>query len=206
MRPSFYDSQEFPALETLAKNWDIIRDEYRELEAPQLDIDRVDKLHEEVYKEVEKHVAKNGKYGWLQGWSQDGRPNKGWTQYGMVILDSAVPFIQNEMSRTIKMLLEIKGIKVCALSKLKAQSFLPSHQHPEIHDEGLLQMHLTLEAPQEKNYAYLNVGGKFVQHNNGQMIIFDGSLDHFAVNASTTDRTILYMEFDRKLLSKANLQ
>jgi len=206
MRPSFYDLQEFPALEALAKNWKIIRDEYRQLNAPILPIDRVGKLHEQVYEEIIEHIAQGGEYGWLQGWTMDGNPSKDWIQYGLIIFDETTPFVQEKMPRTVEMLLQIKGIKTCAISKLKAVGVLPVHQHPEIHDEGLLQMHLTLDAPEGKNCAYLNVEDEFVKHRNGEMIIFDGSLDHFAFNASTTDRAILYMEFDKALLSKTKSQ
>ena len=61
-------------------------------------------------------------------------------------------------------------------------------------------MHLPLETAPEANYAYLNVNGQFRQHVLGQPIVFDGSLDHFALNASHCDRTVLYVEFERDKL------
>lgn len=93
------------------------------------------------------------------------------------------------------MLSKIEGIKICAFVKLKARALLPCHTHPEIHEEKLLQLHLPLVTASERNYAYLNVMGEFRQHRCGEPIVFDGSLDHFALNESDVDRTILYMEF-----------
>jgi Aspartyl/Asparaginyl beta-hydroxylase len=75
------------------------------------------------------------------------------------------------------------------------QTFLPLHNHPELREKGLLQMHLTLDAAASCNYAYINVDGHFRQHRPGDAFVFDGSCDHFALNASTQMRTILYLEF-----------
>ena len=68
-----------------------------------------------------------------------------------------------------------------------------------IYKESLLQFHLPIITAPERNYAYLNVMGEFRQHVEGEPIIFDGSLDHFAINESDVDRTIVYMEFKKEL-------
>jgi hypothetical protein len=60
-----------------------------------------------------------------------------------------------------------------------------------------LQLHLPIITAKEQNYAYLNVNGEFRQHTAGEPIIFDGSLDHFVLNESPSDRIILYMEFKK---------
>jgi beta-hydroxylase len=90
---------------------------------------------------------------------------------------------------------DVPGVKVAAFVRLAPDGFLGAHRHPELREEGLLQMHLTLEAADEANYAYLNVEGEFRQHVPGEGFVFDGSLDHFALNASPEDRVILYLEF-----------
>ncbi|GLZ23056.1 aspartyl/asparaginyl beta-hydroxylase domain-containing protein [Burkholderia plantarii] len=60
-----------------------------------------------------------------------------------------------------------------------------------------MQMHITLDAASERGFAYLNVAGHFNQNRVGNAIVFDGSLDHFALNASPQPRTIFYLEFER---------
>ncbi|NEP12736.1 MAG: aspartyl/asparaginyl beta-hydroxylase domain-containing protein [Symploca sp. SIO2C1] len=192
----FYEIQDFPKLKALADNWEIIRDEFINLNAPLLHINRVNKSHTEVYDELVEHMEQGGEYGWLKGWGQDG-PNSDWIQYGLVILDSVIPYAIDKMPETIELLRSIQGIKVCALVKLKSNSFITSHTHPEIKEEGLLQLHITLDAAMERNFAYLNVNGEFKQHKSGSAVVFDGSLHHFALNASSCDRTILYMEFEK---------
>jgi aspartyl/asparaginyl beta-hydroxylase (cupin superfamily) len=200
-RPSFYDVDQFPLLKELAEKWVIIRDEFRQLQTQVMDINRVDKTHEEVLAEIENYINCGSPYGWVQGWGQGGA-NKQWIQYGLIVHDAVVPFITNEMPETLNFLEKIKGIKVCALVTMHPQSSLPCHQHPEILDEGLLQMHLPIETAEVNNYAYLNVNGEFRQHTCGEALIFDGSLDHFALNESNKNRTILYLEFNKHQLMR----
>ncbi len=196
-RPAFYPLAQFPRLQELALNWEVIRDECMNLDAPLLEIDRVGKNHDQVHAEIIDHVRKGGRYGWLLGWKSDGSFNRDWTQYGLVVRDQAIPFAAEAMPRTIEMLGGIKGIKVCALSRMMPNVLLSTHRHPELLEQGMLQMHITLDAAAEGNYAYLNVAGHFNQNQVGNAIVFDGSLDHFALNASPVPRTIFYMEFER---------
>lgn len=199
-RPAFYPLDRFPKLNELASNWHVVRDELVRLNAPTLDIDRAGKSHAEVYEETLNHVMGGGEYGWLKGWDDSERGNPDWTQYGLVAFDRPIPFAAAVMPRTIELLRKIEGVKICALSKMKPNVFLNTHRHPELFEQNLLQFHITLDAATENNFAYLNVAGIFNQNVMGNAIVFDGSLDHFALNASSLDRTILYMEFERSKL------
>ncbi len=199
-RPAFYPLDKFPKLNELASSWQVIRDEFVRLSAPTLEIDRVGKSHAEVYEETLKYVMGGGEYGWLKGWDDSEQGNPDWTQYGLVAFDKPIPFAEAIMPRTIELLRKIEGVKICALSKMKPNVFLNTHRHPELFEQNLLQFHITLDAATENNFAYLNVAGIFNQNVIGNAIVFDGSLDHFALNASPVDRTILYMEFERSKL------
>ncbi|TCK33807.1 beta-hydroxylase [Paraburkholderia sp. BL8N3] len=196
-RPAFYPLEQFPKLQELASKWEIIREEFLRLNAPTLGIDRVGKTHVEVYAETLEHIDGGGEYGWLMGWGDGDKNNPDWTQYALVAYDEPIPFAENAMPRTIEMLEGLEGIKICALSRMKPNVFLNTHRHPELHNQDLLQLHVTLDAVTERDYAYLNVAGHFNQNKVGSAIVFDGSLDHFALNASPGIRTILYMEFER---------
>jgi len=189
----FHPLDAFPKLQVLGRHWTSIREEFLALHAPVLGIDRVDKTHEEVFAELGRHLRAGGEYGWLLGWPD----NPNWIQYALVLDDEPLPFLREAFPRTLALLGELSGIKVCGFSQLKPHGFLSTHRHPELAEQNLLQCHLTLDAPTQGNYCYLNVAGEFRQHTNGTMFVFDGSLDHFAVNASAAPRTILYLEFDR---------
>jgi aspartyl/asparaginyl beta-hydroxylase (cupin superfamily) len=200
-RLAFYPLDKFPKLNELASSWQVIRDEFVRLSAPTLDIDRVGKSHAEVYEETLKYVMEGREYGWLKGWDDSEQGNPDWTQYGLVAFDRPIPFAEAVMPRTIELLKKIEGVKICALSKMKPNVFLNTHRHPELFEQNLLQFHITLDSATENNFAYLNVAGTFNQNVMGNAIVFDGSLDHFAINASSVDRTILYMEFERSKLT-----
>lgn len=199
LRPSYYDIADFPDLQKLSENWKIIREEFNVLNAPIMKIDRFNKVHEEVVREVTEYIQKGNEYGWVLGAGTYGG-NYDWLQYGLVANDVTIPFVSPKLKNTIKMLENIKGIKVAALVKLKSLTALHCHQHPGIFEENLLQLHLPIDTALTNNYAYLNVRGEFRQHVCGEPIIFDGSLDHFALNESNKDRTILYIEFNKKLM------
>ncbi|MCE3228704.1 MAG: aspartyl/Asparaginyl beta-hydroxylase family protein [Bacteroidetes bacterium] len=198
-RPAYYSIEDFPPLKDLVTNWNIIRNEFQALQAPVMNIDRTDKEHEAVLEEVQDYIGKGNEYGWTMGWGKSG-PNKDWVQYGLIIHDEVIPYVSERLSQTIGFLRKIKGIKIAALVTMHPQSSLPCHQHPELFEQGLLQLHLPVETATVNNYAYLNVNGEFRQHVCGQPIIFDGSLDHFALNKSGANRTILYLEFDKNLV------
>jgi len=156
--------------------------------------------HLQVYAEI---VRLGQGSGWLKGWSGQSQPNPRWLSYGLVIFDRTDFDIPQRMPRTIELLRELRGIKVCALNKLHGNTLLSTHVHPELPAEGLLQYHLCLEGPERYNFNYLNVAGEFVQQAPGAAYVFDGSLPHFAVNATDHERVILYMEFHVETLRRA---
>ena len=203
MRPAFYSLSDFPALEQLSRHWRVVREEFLALDLPVLDIDRVNKSHQEVYEEFLEHLANGGRGGWVLGWDGDQgsegseEANPDWLSYGLVVFDELVPGASENMPRSCALFADLQGIKTAALVKMQPHLLLTTHRHPELERENLLQMHQAVDAAEEGNYAYLNVAGEFFQHNMGEACIFDGSLDHFALNASTQERTILYLEFEK---------
>lgn len=119
---------------------------------------------DEVYAEIVQYIDDGGEYGWILG-SGLKEPNPDWLNYAMVINDQAIPYVLPLMPKTMAMLGKIKGIKMCALLTMKGPSMIPIHAHQEIHEEKLLQFHITLDAPKNNKYAaYLNVNGEF-SHN-----------------------------------------
>ncbi|MGD8640841.1 MAG: aspartyl/asparaginyl beta-hydroxylase domain-containing protein [Gammaproteobacteria bacterium] len=188
----FYDLAEFPAISDITLNWESIRDEVESLPDVILDIDRVNKSHEQVYDEM-KAIGQNG---WLKGWNTDGQANEKWLTYPIRFYDTMVFNIKDTMPKTSQLVESLKGVRVCALNKMRPDLFLGTHEHPDHRTRGTLLYHLCLTMEQsDKPFNYLNVDGEFVQQLPGKAYIFDGSLPHFALNASLSDRTIMYIEF-----------
>ncbi len=196
---SYYDIANFPKLHEICKKWEIIRDEFYELNAPIMPIHRINKSPEEVLLEVHKHVVMEGnQYGWVLGWGGENEGNQDWTQYGLVLNDQKVPFTNGKMKQTIDLFKDVKGIIAVALLKLKPNAVLHTHRHADIREKNALQLHLPIDTVKERNYNYLNVQGEFRQYECGKPIVFDGALDHFALNESHKERTTLYIEFHKE--------
>ena len=190
----FYDLAEFPMFSSFTENWQIIRDEALALDTTVFDIDRVNKSHEQVFEEL-KAI---GRLGWLKGWDTEERPNDKWLTYPIYFYDKMIFNISETMPRTSRMLEQLSGIRVCALNKMLPDLFLGTHEHPDHKKRRTLLYHLCLSMEETGTpYNYLNVNGNFVQQLPGKAYIFDGSYPHFALNASSQNRIIMYIEFYR---------
>lgn len=192
LRPSFHPLAGFPALLELSAQWEVIRDEYRQLDAPEHDVARAGVSREEIYADV---VGRGLGSGWLQGWTHDRKPNPQWLSYALIVADAPPLDVREKMPRSVALLERIGGIKVAALNRLLPHTLISAHRHPELRAEGLLQYHLCLTTSAPPCFTYLNVNGEFVQHYPGKACVFDGSLPHFALNATREERVILYIEF-----------
>jgi beta-hydroxylase len=191
---AFYDVDEFPLLADLTGKWLAIREEFLALHAPVMPLHRFGKTYRQIGEEIQAYLEQGGEFGWVTGWGKHGA-NPAWIQYPLVAFGMAPAWVKDAMPLTLELLRPIPGIQTCALVTLKAGGSLHCHHHPEFREHGLLLLHLTLDAAAERNYAYLNVAGQWRQHTPGGVLVFDGAEDHFVVNESPVDRTILYLEF-----------
>lgn len=199
---NYYNSEQFPQLQEIISNYEIIREEFMNLNIPLMEVDRENKHYDEIIMEILQQVSVGKPYGWVKGWGVEGGNDK-WLQLGLYSYDNNVnellliPFFSKKMPKTFEMIKKIKGLYICALVNLKPRSILTRHSHPYIEEQSLLQLHLPIVTAKKDNYNYINCNGEFKQHIEGVPIIFDGSLDHFALNESDEDRIILYIEFKK---------
>lgn len=200
---NFYEPEAFGQLDEIISNYEIIKKEYSELKIPVMQVDREGKHYDQVILDVIQQVNNGKDYGWIKGWGAEGG-NEKWLQLGLYSYNEMVnelilePFFKRNMPQTFDMIKKIEGLYMCALVNLKSRTILSCHNHPYIEEEQLLQLHLPLVTANINNYNYINCNGEFRQHVVGIPIIFDGSLDHFALNESDEDRIILYVEFKKK--------
>lgn len=197
-RPAYYTLDAYPQLQPLCNNWEVLQEEYLQLDMPEMDIDRSGSYEEDV-QNIATAIQTGKGYGWIKGWAGD---SAHWLNFAIRTFDEGFnqliksTFI-DKLPRTYELLCQVPNVKVAGYAMLKPYSIIHCHNHLEIFDEGLLQLHLPIATAAEQNYAYLNVNGTFRQHICGEPIIFDGSLDHFALNESETDRVVLYLEFKK---------
>jgi len=199
-RQPFHPLELFPDLSPISSNWQTIRDEYLSLNAPILQIDRVNKSHESVYEELKA----KGHNGWVKGWNTDGMTNEKWLNFPIRFYDQMVFDVEQLMPFTAKLIAPLQGVRVCALNKMLPDLFLGTHTHPDHTTRGTLIYHLCLLADDPNTpYNYLNVNGEFIHQLPGTSYVFDGSYPHFALNASARDRVIMYIEFQADALRKS---
>lgn len=182
---SLIEPSQFKPLMMLRENWQVMRDECVGLDRDDiLDIDRENRTH----RQVADALIRNGRVQWVKAW---GDQKDRWLNWGFAINDE-YPFDYAATPKTVRLLRKVKGLRVAALSLFKPGVRLPLHDHPELGRERILTFHLGLECPPN---CYLYADGQFTLAKDGVPIVFDGSRPHYAVNASNSDRLILYCEF-----------
>ena len=183
----FHDPAQFPFIRAFQQRWRLLRQEYRELDAPVLALHRAGDI--ELY--IETLLRENG---WTPSWQVDSEePNQDWLTYGLSYKGLFPDGADRKLPATTRLLRRTIGVHVAAFSLMKPTSFLLPHAHPELADK-YLTFHLGLEI--EPRRSYLCVDGEMREERNGAAIVFDGSREHFAVNMGSADRVILYIEFD----------
>jgi len=198
-RAPFHSLDQFPELANISLNWQTIREEALSLDVPVLSIDRVNKSHEAVYEEIKS----NNQRGWVKGWNTDGLPNEKWLNFPIRFYDEMLFNVEQLMPTTAKLIAPLKGVRVCALNKMLPDIYLGTHTHPDHTTRGTLLYHLCLVSDDpDTPYNYLNVNGEFIQQLPGTSYVFDGSFPHFAMNGSSSDRIIMYLEFVADALRK----
>ncbi|MGF1539568.1 MAG: aspartyl/asparaginyl beta-hydroxylase domain-containing protein [Pleurocapsa sp.] len=185
---SIFKTSEFPALANFSGYWGTIREEALKLDDFAFPFERLNLDHHEALQKI----AATGRNGWIKAW---GQTKDKWLHYGFRYENYLITQIVEDYScpKIMSLVKQLKGVRIVALSLLKPGAYILPHTHPELKEDGLLTYHLGLSVPD--NWHWLNIDGTFVQHQEGQSFVFDGSQPHFAFNFSPTNRLILYIEF-----------
>ena len=183
----FLDPADFAFVGALQSRWRFLRQEFLELDAPFLDLHRIGprELHaERLMREM----------GWTASWQADStEPNHDWLTFALSYKGMLPDGAQATLPATARVLSRLRGCEVCAFSLLRPGAFVRPHNHPEMQGR-LLILHLGLEVAPRRSYL---CGSGFAREERaGEVLIFDGSQEHFAINMGEADRTILYLEFD----------
>ena len=183
----FYQAAEFPFIKEFEKHYEAIRQEFLGLDPRVLNIHR-NGPHEQY---VAALIDNNG---WTPSWQvKSKQPNEGWLTYGLSFRGFFPKEAETKFPLTMNLLSRLQGLRVCAFSRMAPLSFIAPHRHPEL-GRGLLTFHLGIDVAPGKSFLF--VDGIPSEEGNAKSMVFDGSHEHFAVNMSSSDRTILYMEFD----------
>ena len=185
----YYDPADFPFTKVFEENYEMLKEEFLGLKTQVLEIQR-NGPHEQYVRQLLKNN------GWTPSWQVGTTdPNFDWLTYGLCYMGKFPDEVEEKLPGTTKLLRSLLGYKVCAFSRMRPTSHIAPHTHPELGGE-MLTYHLGITL--EPRMSHLWVDGEFREQKECQSLIFDGSREHFAVNMSSSDRVIFYMEFHRE--------
>lgn len=177
-RRAIMDLAEFPELEKIRENWQVIRDEALELHR-QNEFERARNRDSHAYYDVGFHTF--FKYGWSKFYLK-------WYGYTH---DSA----RRLCPQTVRILESIPAVKGAMFTLLPAGSKLTPHSDPFACS---LRYHLGLATPNSAD-CWINVDGTAYSWRDGEALLFDETYVHHAANNSGRDRLILMCDLVRPM-------
>jgi len=101
-----------------------------------------------------------------------------------------------QFPETMKILDEEKNIVSAYFSVIGPQKMLMPHEGPWC---GILRIHLGIDIPTGGSGCTLVVKEQEYKWKEGECVVFDDTYEHFAVNATSKDRVVLFLDFMRPL-------
>ena len=169
----FIDMKNFPELQALQDNWEIIRDEAQNL------------MDEGYIKATMKHddLAFHSFF------------KTGWKRFYLKWYGDALPSAEQLCPKTVEMVNKIPSLNAVMFAMLPPGGRLVSHRDPFA---GSLRYHLGLATPNSDD-CYINVDGENYSWRDGEGVVFDETYIHYAQNKSDKNRIILFCDVERPL-------
>jgi beta-hydroxylase len=173
---TFFDKEQFPWVQEMEANWQVIRQELNEVMKDRENIPNF----LEVSPDQKKIDAEQGKWKtfFLYG-------------YGYKIENNI-----NRCPETSKLVEKIPGMKTAFFSILAPGKHIPPHRGPYA---GVLRYHLGLIVPEPKNEIKIRVGNDYSHWDEGKSLIFDDTYEHEVWNNADNYRVVLFVDFVRPL-------
>lgn len=198
----FYYPTKFDFINKLQKSWKIIRKEALDqmINSPQLDITRnINDWYnsDDYYKQI------IDKHGWLKSWdnNEKDKGNNQWYNYGLIYFNQEFNENIKHCPKTYKIIKKMKPhINICGFSWMLGNCIIKPHTDITGITSGSLALHLGLSIPEPDSTCKLivkNNANEYIcmKEQNGKIIVFDATYEHYAYNLSNQDRLILYIDF-----------
>jgi beta-hydroxylase len=170
----YLDVAEFPELENLRRNWQVIRDEA-------------------IAMARDQHIKVSAQHD-DAGFQSFFRT--GWKRFYLKWYDDAPhPSAQALCPRTVEILRDSPHIKAAAFTQLPPGSRLGKHRDPYA---GSLRYHLGLITPND-DACWIRVDGEPYSWRDGEGVVFDETYVHWAANETDQDRIILFCDLERPM-------
>jgi len=172
-RTAYIDQKDFPELELLNQNWEIIRDEAMAL-------------------------ADEGQIRAASGYNDLGFNSffrTGWKRFYLSWYGKELPSAAATCPRTLALLKQIPSIKAAMFASLPPGATLVRHRDPYA---GSLRYHLGLVTPNDPN-CFIDVDGQRYHWKDGEAVMFDETFIHHAANKTDHQRVVLFCDIERPL-------
>ncbi len=167
----YIETSEFPQLDVLKDNWQVIRDEALKLHSDE-NIKASDELDDLGFNSFFK---------------------TGWKRFYLKWYGSDLPSAYNLCPRTCALLDDISIVKGAMFAMLPPGACLVKHRDPYA---GSLRYHLGLVTPNSDD-CYIDVDGQPYSWRDGEAVIFDETFIHHAENKTDQNRIVLFLDVKR---------
>lgn len=172
----YYDVKQFPVLEKLRENWQVIREEAQEL----------------VKQGYIRISDKNNDMGFNSFFK------RGWKRFYVKWYHGFLPSAEKLCPKTVELLKSIPGINGAMFTLLPKHGQLKEHRDPYA---GSLRYHLGLITPNSEK-CRIYVDGIPYYWKDGEGVLFDETYIHSALNETDMDRIIFFCDVERPMRNR----
>lgn len=172
-RSAFIEQKDFPELDLLNKNWEIIREEAMAL-------------------------ADDGQIRAASSYNDLGFNSffrTGWKRFYLSWYGKELPSAAEKCPKTLALLKQIPSIKAAMFASLPPGATLVRHRDPYA---GSLRYHLGLVTPNHPD-CFIEVDGQRYHWKDGEAVMFDETFIHHAANKTEQQRVVLFCDVERPL-------
>lgn len=168
---AYLKTEDFPELDVLQKNWQIIRDEALN-------------LHSAERISASKDLDDLGFNSFFR---------TGWKRFYLKWYGSSLPSAEALCPKTVALINAIPNVKGAMFTMLPPGARLGAHRDPYA---GSLRYHLGLSTPESPD-CFINVDGTDYAWKDGEAVMFDETFIHYAENKTDKNRIILFVDIKR---------
>jgi beta-hydroxylase len=172
----YIDMKNFPELQVLIDNWQIIRDDAM-------------RLHEASQIKASDNKNDLGFNSFFK---------TGWKRFYLKWYGSDLKSATRLCPTTVDMLKKIPSVKGAMFAMLPPGATLVRHRDPYA---GSYRFHMGLMTPNSED-CYISVDGENYFWKDGEAVLFDETYIHYAANNTDQDRTILFLDVKRPVKYK----
>lgn len=167
----YLDLQDFPQLNIIQENWQVIRDEALELNRV-AEIKASDELDDLGFNSFFR---------------------TGWKRFYLSWYNEPVASAARLCPKTTEILSQVPEIKGAMFAMLPPGARLVKHRDPYA---GSLRYHLGLQTPNDDG-CYIDVDGQRYSWRDGEAVMFDETYIHYAENTTEQNRIVLFLDVKR---------